>query len=67
MNAKNIESNFILAGAPAKVREIVPQWMTEDYAVQIKNNDRGRFPELPNRNEGASSRCPSATTPLGLS
>ena len=53
MNAKSIESKFATMGARLKVREIAPVWTrwngwqrTEDYAVDIRSDDRGQFFEL---------------------
>jgi len=53
MNAKHIESTFAAMGARLKVREVAPQWRpwgrwqrTEDYAVDIRRDDRGQFFEL---------------------
>jgi len=53
MNAKNIESKFAAMGARLKVIEVAPRWTrwngwlsTEDYAVDLRKDDRGQFFEL---------------------
>jgi hypothetical protein len=53
MNAKHIESKFAAMGARWKLREVPEQWTrwsgwqrTEDYAVDIQNDDHGQYFEL---------------------
>lgn len=53
MNAKHIESKFAAMGARMKLREVAPQWQrwrgwvrANDYAVDIRSDDRGQFFEL---------------------